>query len=276
MEAQTIAQQALREGHLTTAVLAPNTAFGQRTVSAFSNYWLRYGGKISKTVTYSSKQFDHSVELKQLFDINQSEIRYRQLSSTLGFKPKFAAYRRSDVDFIFMVANNTTGRIVRPQINFFSGSKIPVYSTSAIFNGIQDTVNNMDLEGTRFPVMPWALKSANVAQYAGQLNDLFALGSDAYRIAGNYQTLRHNQKLALNGNTGQLSIDASGEITHQPVWASFVNGEAVPIQTLGLDVTPLINREQETLEQYRNLSNKKGVYNDSNWDTRRSRRKTGS
>lgn len=272
MEGVSVADKALRDGHLTAAVLAPDSSNAKRTVDAFRSKWLQAGGKISQIVSYSPKQFDHSIELKQLFDINQSEYRHRQLSGVLGLTPKFSSYKRSDIDFIFMLASNDTGRIVRPQINFFGGSKIPVYATSSIYNGIQDKVNNMDLERTHFPVMPWVLKSSKVAHYAGQLNELFALGSDAYRMAGNYQQLRNRPDLAINGNTGQLSISSYGEVHHQPVWAQFQSGEAVARQTLGIDLNPIEGTSQDVL----NSVNKQGVYNDQNWDTRSSSRKTGA
>jgi outer membrane PBP1 activator LpoA protein len=262
MEGTRVAERAWKDGHLSAGLLVTDTDVSRRTVSAFSRKWTSLGGKINDTVTYSPKQYDHSVELKQLFDINQSEYRYRQLSKTLGFKPRFTAYQRLDIDFILMIANTETGRLIRPQVNFFSGSNIPVYATSSIFNGLQDKVNNIDLDGTQFPVMPWVLKSANVAPYAGQLNMLFALGTDAYSIAASYQKLRQDDSLAINGNTGQISIGGYGETVYQPIWATFKQGEVVPIETLGLDITPLETPNGSPL----NSQNVNGTYNDSNYN----------
>lgn len=239
IEGQRIAERAWKEGHLSAAIMLNDTNHSRRSVEGFSNAWLSLGGKISKTIYYSPTQFDHSVELKQLFNINQSKSRHTQLSRTLGFKPKFSAYHRNDIDFIFMLADAKTGRLVRPQINFYSGSKVPVFSTSKIFNGIQDTVNNVDLDDTQFPIMPWVFKSAEVAPYAGQLNQLFALGSDAYTVAGNYEQLRTQSNSAINGSTGLVSINEYGEVVNQPVWASFSKGEVVAIDSLGLDITLL-------------------------------------
>lgn len=272
-EGYRVAERAWKDGHLSAALLVPDDPASQRSVNAFSQRWLEYGGKINKVITYSPKQYDHSVELKQLFDINQSRYRHSKLSGVLGFKPKFSPYLRSDIDFVFMIANNTAGRLVRPQINFFSGGRVPVYATSSIFNGIQDTVNNVDLDNTRFPVMPWVLKSINVAPYAGQLNMLFAMGSDAYAITGNYQTLRNDFNAALNGNTGQISIDPYGEAVYQPVWARFVEGEAVAEDTFGVDISPI---DAPNTDDQGRLQGK-GNYNDSNWDKRQGqpRRRSG-
>ena len=271
-----VAERARQDGHSNAAILSPDSVVNQRIVSAFSDYWLSTGGKISTVVNYNNTQFDHSTELKRLFDIGSSESRYRNLSDTLGFKPKFTPQQRKDLDFVFMLASNESGRIVRPQINFFSGSKIPVYSTSNIFNGIPSSVDNIDLDNTIFPIMPWVFKSKENSPYAGQLNSLFAMGADAYEIAGNYNALRGNSELALNANTGRISIGQSSNIVSQPLWAKFVKGEAALIETLGFELTP---NEQSPTSFYNSSNaqqplNGKGVYNDKTWDTGQSRRKT--
>ena len=267
-----VAEYAQSQGHVTAAILEPNTETGRRTRQAFAQQWLQQGGNISKVISYSPSQYDHSVELKQLFDINQSQSRYTKISNVLGFKPEFSAYRRADVDFIFMIADNDAGRILHPQINFFSGKTVPVYSTSAIFNGIQDDVNNLDLEDTKFPVMPWILQSVNIAPYAGQLNMLFALGSDAYQIAANYHRMQNDSRVAIEGSMGLLNIQETGDITFKPVWAQFKNGVAEPDSELPLlnQIGLLPNNSNQNTDSQQNS------YNDSNWDARRSSRKTGA
>ncbi len=272
-----VAERAWQDGHLSAAILTSNNNRSQRALNGFKNRWLSLGGKISKTIEYSDQQYDHSVELKQLFDINQSEYRFRQLSQTLRAKPKFNPYQRADIDFVFMLANDKTGRIVRPQINFFTNSQLPVYSTSFLYNGIADPINNMDLDQTVFPVMPWVVRSNNVSQWAGQLNMLHAMGMDAYKIAGNFGALR-SSGYAITGATGQLQLAANGEVLYSPAWAKFENGEVVVIDDNNLDLTPILGNDEAGTESnvYRHDTNQsKGSYNDQNWDPRKSRRKTG-
>ena len=270
-----VADRALASGYVNAAILVPDDANGSRTAEAFSRHWLRSGGKLSKTITFSPRQFDHTTELKQLFDIKQSEYRHNAMSKLLGYKPDFAAYRRNDIDFVFLIADNNTGRIVRPQINFFSGTKMPVLSTTSIFNGIQDPTNNVDLDQTSFPVMPWVLVSNDVAPYAGQLNMLFALGSDAYSLAAQLQHMRSDPGLKLNGNMGILNIEASGEVGYRPIWANFKNGMAETDVELEYLLRPGLDPEN-----YQHGDNEgpdgQGNYNESNWDHRQSRRKSGS
>ena len=272
-----VANRAKRQGYVNAAIIHPLDENSQRTANAFQRHWLNQGGNISKAITYSPNQFDHSVELKQLFEINQSEYRHRQISNVLSFKPEFAPYRRSDVDFIFMIANNDSGRIVRPQINFFRSNTVPVYSASGVFNGIQDKTNNLDLEETRFPVIPWVLQSTEISPYAGQLNLLFAMGGDAYQVAANYRAMRNNSSTAINGKMGALHIEPSGEIVFQPVWAEFKNGLAetsteLPVLRQAISRTP----NQRSTGSSQPTQNGSNSYDDSNWDTRESSRKTGT
>ncbi|WP_353414669.1 penicillin-binding protein activator [Arenicella sp. 4NH20-0111] len=278
IEGQHVADRAWKEGYLSAGIITHNSRRAQRISQGFVNRWLSLGGKLGKSVQYSEQQYDHSVELKQLFNIQVSEYRHRKLSQALGFKPKFAPYQRGDIDFVFMIADNKTGRILRPQINFFTNSQMPVYSTSALYNGIEDTINNMDLDSTLFPVMPWVVKSGQASQYAGQLNMLHAMGMDAYKIAGNLPRLTADSNAAINGATGQLQINGRQEITYDPVWAKFTNGELEVVDSLGLDIEPIINAddlEGADGEPFNSSNQSKGSYNDQNWDAGKSRRKTG-
>ncbi len=278
-EGRQIAEQAWRDGHLSTAIMRTTGRTSERTASAFKDRWLELGGKIANEMMYSSQQFDHSVELKQLFAINQSRYRHSRLSAVLDFKPKFSAYQRADIDFIFMYAAPAAARLLRPQINFFSGSKVPVYSAANIYDGIPDKVNNTDLNQTHFPVMPWVLGSARVARYAGQLNRLFALGSDAYDLAAQYQILKNNDSLSFNGRTGRVSIAADGMVMSQPLWAQFKDGEAVVDDSLGIDINPLgVPNTLDFNQPSDRFSNQKGrnsenSYNEQTWDAQKSTRR---
>jgi len=263
MEGARIAEQAWKDGHLSAGLLVTGSNSSKRTVNSFIQKWQSLGGKISKTVSYSPQQHDHTTELKQLFAINQSEYRHNAISRTLGFKPKFTAYQRADIDFVFMIADNKAGRLIRPQVNFFSGSKVPVYATSNIFDGLQDPIENFDLNDTHFPTMPWVLQSTQVAPYAGRLNMLFALGADAYSVAANYHQLRQNSSLAINGKTGKINVDRLGETVYQPIWATFKKGEVVVSDTLGLDISPLSTPNGEAI----NSRSVNGNYNDSTYNS---------
>ena len=271
LEGVQIAERAWKDGHLSAAVMRATSTNSRRTVEAFRQRWLELGGKIAAIIDYSPKQFDHSVELKQLFSVNQSKYRHTQLSSVLGFQPKFSAYQRADIDFVLMLADNKMGRLLRPQINFYSGSKIPVYSGSNVYNGIQDSVNNIDLNKTRFPVMPWVIASSEVAPYAGQLNRLFALGADAYQLAATYQTLRRDPVSAFDGLTGKISIASNRNVIIEPAWARFEQGEATIIDNNGIDIRPV--SAPNRFANGRQGTNRENSYNQDTWDADKSVRR---
>jgi len=278
LEGQRVAEKAWRDGHLSAGVLWHPSQTNERVLKGFKQKWLELGGKLNSTIEYSPQQYDHSNQLKQLFGVHASERRHRQLSSALGFTPKFSSYQRGDLDFVFLLANAKVGRVIRPQINFYTNSQISVYGTSSLYNGIVDEVNNMDLDSTVFPVMPWVVRSSDLSPYAGQLNMLYAMGMDSYRIAGNYGEFQSNPRYAIEGNTGTISLSESGELTHQPLWARFVQGKLEVLEDLGIDLTPLEgnenNKDGGDLNDSSHLQSK-GSYNSENWDTRESRRKTG-
>ena len=250
-EGVAIARKAFRDGLLSAAIMASSSVNSQRMTAAFEQEWLRLGGRISARSRFSPTQFDHSVELKLMFNIGASEYRAKQLADVLGFSPEHNAYQRDDIDFVFMVASASEGRILRPQINFFSGGKLPVYSGSEVYTGVPDAINDMDLEQTLFPVMPWVLISADSSEYAGQLNQLFALGADSYSLASQYSPRESRWQLdtdsVLKGKTGWLTLPASRDVYSEPLWASFAEGLPSVDNNQGFDLTP-IGSDEDTQE----------------------------
>lgn len=274
-ESQRIANYAFSKGYTNAVILMPIGNKGERAAKSFQTNWLNLGGKINNVVSYSPQQFDHSTELTLMFNLNRSNARHSALSNVLGHKPQFNPYRRKDIDFIYLIADNAAGRILRPQINFFGGQALPVISNSGIYTGIENQADNMDLNNTVFPSMPWQLIQQNASPYAGVLNQLFALGSDAYQLAAQLPQRRGNQTHTIRGNTGRLRIAQNGEVQILPIWTEFRQGLAVPIspsdlESLGFNPSA---RAETGDKPYTNRTRK---YDDSNWNKRDSRRKSGS
>ena len=148
------ARKAYADGHLSAGLIVANDPKSARIKQAFEQEWLNLGGRITAQTQYSAAQFDHTVELQLLFRVGASENRAKQLETTLGYKPKHAAYQRADIDFIFMISDAQTGRLLRPQINYFSASRIPVYAGLDVYTGVADAINDMDLEKPTFQLCP--------------------------------------------------------------------------------------------------------------------------
>jgi outer membrane PBP1 activator LpoA protein len=235
-EAKQVAERAYVEGHRLAAVLLPDTSWGKRMEAAFRRNWENLGGIVLESQTYDPKQSDHSNAIKRLLNIDASERREALLAATLHTKIKFDARRRQDVDVLFMAADAQQGRLLKPQINFFHGLDLPVYSTSEVFTGKPDPINDTDLNGVVFGDMPWmleregriqALRQAIQGEWPNrqtQLDRLYALGVDSYGVIPQLDRLTNDFFARYNGVTGGLTIDRTGRIHRQLVWARFVKG----------------------------------------------------
>jgi outer membrane PBP1 activator LpoA protein len=113
---------------------------------------------------------------------------------------------------------------------------VPVVATSRIHLFDQSAIGlAQDLEGIAFVDMPWLLEPDHAAvmtysrpavPYSAELERLYALGIDAYRIAA--ERLRGTRRFELDGVTGRLRIDPAlaGRVERLPSLAVFVDGKA--------------------------------------------------
>jgi outer membrane PBP1 activator LpoA protein len=154
----------------------------------------------------------------------------------LGGKITTEARRRQDIDFIFLAASNRNARLIKPVLDFFYAQNLPVYSTSRIFSGKLDPINDADLERIRFPDMPWMI-ATNVELESlrtflqgawpnreTSYNRLYGIGMDVFSILPRLQQMRNNPQLYYQGLSGNLSIDENGTINRQMLWARFSKG----------------------------------------------------
>jgi outer membrane PBP1 activator LpoA protein len=113
---------------------------------------------------------------------------------------------------------------------------VPVLATSRIHLLEQSAVGlTQDLDGIAFVDMPWLLESEHPAvavypraatPYSAELERLYALGIDAYRVAAEW--MKGKQRFELDGVTGRLRVDPrlGGRVERLPSLAVFVNGRA--------------------------------------------------
>jgi outer membrane PBP1 activator LpoA protein len=113
---------------------------------------------------------------------------------------------------------------------------VPVYSTSAIFTGRNDEVHDRDLDGIVFGDMPWMLMTEGRvgdlrARLQGDwphartgLDRLYALGVDSYAIIPHLNRVINDDSARFSGVTSSLSVDRSGRLQRQLLWAQFSRG----------------------------------------------------
>lgn len=235
-EAKQVAERAYLDGHRRAVVLYQKGSWGERMQAAFVTHWERLGGVVLATEGFAETGSDYSEPIKRLLNITHSETRKATLERRLGQKLQFESRTRQDVDLIFLAADAAHGRLVKPQLNFFHASRVPVYATSAIFTGRSDEVHDRDLDGIVFGDMPWMLMSeGRVGELRARLQGdwpharsgldrLYALGIDSYAIIPHLNRIISDESARFSGVTSSLSVDRSGRLQRHLSWAQFSRG----------------------------------------------------
>lgn len=142
---------------------------------------------------------------------------------------------------VFLAADANKARLIHPYLS----NKLPVFATSQIFVGNDKTLTNYDLNGIRFVDMPWLLQPDHPAvmiyprsssQLSTDLERLYALGIDAYRLIQVMISGKLGSTLPLDGVSGQIQL-SSHTFQRTPVLAVFVQGRA---QLIDAPATPAI------------------------------------
>jgi len=180
---------------------------------------------------YLESENDHSQVLERVLKIDESKARKNRLQNTLQMPLEFEAVRRSDIDVIFMVANASQGRLLRPQLRFHEAGDIPVYSTGRIYTGKPDRARNQDLNGIRFPITPWQLDHPQADDIPtlesireGNLAALFALGNDAWNLLPWLELMNSDGDFTFHGKSGYYRAGISDNLDREPSWAVFSGG----------------------------------------------------
>ncbi len=236
-EATQVAERASLDEHVSAIILTPSGEWGQRLANAFQSRFEQLNGIVLGIQHYNSSNTDFSTPLKIALQLDQSESRYRKLRSTLGQNLEFEPRRRQDVDMVFMIASPRTARLIRPQINYYYATDLPVYSTSHVFSGIENVSRDQDVNGVLYCDIPWLLKPSADHEIMRELLELeaggtyqllprfAALGIDAYYLPLKLAELAALPYERYNGLTGKLKIQEGNKIFRELNWAKFVNGK---------------------------------------------------
>jgi outer membrane PBP1 activator LpoA protein len=188
-EARQVARHAHMEGHRYASILIPAQEWTERSARAFSDEWQALGGKVVNYSTFSAGS-DYSNTIKDAMLVEQSKERTRNLRRVFGNDLQSQIRRRNDIDMIFLVADPSQARQIKPTLAFHYAGNIPVYSTSQIYSGVEDAKADRDLNGVRFNTLPWLFDNNNPdkkqidnnAQSSPVYSRLHALGADAFRL----------------------------------------------------------------------------------------------
>lgn len=236
-DAISAADFAINQGYQRAVVLAPSSDWGNRVSSAFNEQWLNNGGILLNQTNYNESESDFSATITPLLGLEASKQRYRTLKQILASPLEFEPRRRQDIDFLFLVARPLKARQLMTQFKFHRSGNLPIIATSHAYSGHQDTQQDIDLNGLIFNDIPWIFSdtaSADPAYMALHNNQadnfnnfvrLYALGADAYGLISELNSLSRSSSVTFEGATGILSIDETGYIHRQTLWATFKQGK---------------------------------------------------
>ena len=216
------------------ALIAPEAADYDRLRSTFAANWQDRGGKIVSLATYGETN-DYSSVIKNLMAIDASEERLENLRSLLPRNNiEFIPRRRQDIDFIFLIANPRQARLIKPTLAFYFAADVPVFALPSVFDGLNGSTDNRDLEGIWFADAPWLLENGSLKkQIDGQLRAaqgssqrLRALGVDSFRLYPRLNQMTRRPDIAIAGATGSLTLSESGRIHRSLQFAQFRDGTA--------------------------------------------------
>ena len=235
-EATQVAERIIKSGHQQALILSAQGAWENRLSQTFIEHYEELGGQVLDTQFYASADVDFSETLKDILHISESEQRYQQLRSTLGVQIKHQPRRRQDAQAIFLIAPPEIARLIRPQINYYFGTDLSVYSTSHIFSGTENITKDRDINGVLYCDIPWILTPKLDDAILRELLEIetgndykdhprfAALGIDAYNLPMQITSLLAIQNSSYAGLAGQLSMRDNNRLYRELLWGKFING----------------------------------------------------
>jgi outer membrane PBP1 activator LpoA protein len=207
-EAINAANYAFAAGLTRAALIYPQTAWGTRMADAFRNQWRGLGGTLVAQASYGSNN-----AVAESLAASNPEIVF-VVATTKNIAPLWEALRSN-------------------------GVQAPGIATSHVYDGKNDPIRDQALAGLYFVDIPWLLDqqrsdqlsrqalSGTLADVSGPLARLYAMGTDAYRLAPRVSEMQRQPGTFFPGETGGLSLNARGEVQRQLTLARFTESGVI-------------------------------------------------
>ena len=149
-----------------------------------------------------------------------------------------AAMRGQRPDALFLAMKAGPARLLSSQMENATLAGVPRVATSLILQGTNLRMDT-ELDGIEYPELPWLLGTRGglpdpdtigntLPSAKGGGARLFAFGLDAWRLAAYLELLTSDPAARVPGATGELQVDALGNVQRIPAWAVFSGGRARP------------------------------------------------
>ena len=218
-------------------VITPDHLWGLQASEAFQSGWVAKGGIILDTVIFNQDTRDFTDLLKRPLHIDTSEKRGLFLKRFVNSKLDLSSRRRNDIDGIVLFAYSDKARQIKPALNYLFANDIPVYSSSRIYNDVEEPNLYRDLDDIKFAGMPWSLEGSlqqelNIDETLHpEYRQLYTRGFDSFLLSQNLREPSFAQNIPLLGATGVLRLK-NNMVTKDPYWYQFKNGSKIEIQAM--------------------------------------------
>lgn len=219
-DAKAAARLALLHGHSQLIALRGPGAWTERSTRALSEELTQGDGALIDEMAFQSDSKSYPDAIKTLLQLERSQDRAARVQHALGQSIHYELERRPDADALYLAADVTDARQIRPQIRFYQGSDLPIYASGRLFNG-DLSQQERDLNGVYFCSSPWLLGStegwrAQRQKFADLLNHadsswarFHAVGHDAYQLATRVRSGGWPEGLTIAGASGELTISGN-------------------------------------------------------------------
>jgi hypothetical protein len=224
-------------------IIAPGNRLGKRLATHFTQQWQQYAEDNPQLGFYATNR-DMQKLVQELLEVNQSKARIKQIESIVDAKLHIETRSRSDIDAIYIIADATQARLLKPSfdvnISTFA-SRIPIYASSRSHDIKEDQSDKKDLAGMYFSEIPWMLPLTGDSQALREQFDLiwsdnstleqqlFAMGFDAVQLIPQLRQLKFIPGKALPGLTGSLSVNKSAHIERRLKWAQYKGSRTIAV-----------------------------------------------
>lgn len=234
-EARQIASKARQTGFSRALVIAPKGDWDDKTFNAFSAEWRGLRGQIVDTLRFDPNNTESLNEsVRELLQAVSDKERKEQLKA-LAKDPTLerTPLRREDFDVIFLFAYPSNARQIMPLLRYYYAGKVPVYATSSVYAGSENTVADRDLNGITFCDMPWVLSHPNMghrnwSEHFNSYSRLYAMGLDSYKLGTELNALQLFPALGMGNETGTLYLTPNHRISRILSLGKFDQGVATP------------------------------------------------
>ncbi|WP_408810889.1 penicillin-binding protein activator [Aeromonas enteropelogenes] len=227
-DAAQAAQYLYGQGYRKPLLIAAQGRIGYSSIKAFEQTWATLSQDKPVVATFGARNEVQGMVKNALS--GRSTARAGEVVQLSDAAPR-------SIDAVYVVANSLETRMIKPYVDISVNpmGSLPIYTGSRGYDSAATEVAS-ELNGLHIGEMPLLLggfekEREQIAllwpQTQGDLLRLFAMGYDAISLAENLPQMRKLGTMQQAGMSGQLSVDAKGNIIRTLNWGTYRNGKLV-------------------------------------------------